>query len=327
MHFDEAKSVFESLFQNNMNEKDSLALLSELHQRGENYEEIAAAAEVMRSHAVTLTIPDALKENIIDVVGTGGDKSGSFNVSTAASLLLASCGSYVAKHGNRNITSQSGSADVLEVLGVNLNLSPDQQITLLQECGFTFLFAQNHHPVMKYIMPLRKKLNHRTIFNLLGPLTNPAYAKKQLLGVFGRSFIEPMVQALKELNSTQAMVVSSDDGMDEISVSDRTAYAQLKEGGIKQGEIHPNDYGISLAPLDAIQGGDAHRNANIIHDILNNREKGAKRDIVLLNSGVALWVDGQARDIQEGIQMAHDSIDSGKAFKKLTHILTTSQKL
>lgn len=327
MNFQEAKEAFERLFKNEMDSDEAKTFLVELYQRGESYEEIAAAADVMRSYSIPLEIPDTLRNQVIDVVGTGGDKSGSFNISTTVSFVLASIGSYVAKHGNRSITSKSGSADVLDILGINLNLNPEQQATMLQECGFCFMFAVNHHPAMKHIMPIRKSLDHRTIFNILGPLTNPAGARKKLLGVFAQEFIAKMAQALRELNASHAMVVSSKDGMDEISVSDITYYAHLKDGHITEGVFDPVHYGIKIAPFDSIKGGEAKENAQIIYDIFEGKEQGPKKDIVLVNAGVALMVDNKARDIQEGIEMAKEAIDSQKALEKLKSIIETSKKL
>jgi anthranilate phosphoribosyltransferase len=281
----------------------------------------------MQQHAVMLPIPKELQTKIIDNCGTGGDKSGSFNVSTTVSFVLAGAGSFVAKHGNRSITSKSGSADVLETLGVNLSLSPDQLVTLLEESGFAFMFAINHHPAMKHIMPIRKSLDHRTIFNILGPLTSPASVKKQLIGVFDASYIEKVAYALEQNQATSAMVVSSRDGMDEIVISSVTDYAELQNGKIYTGEINPERFGFSLAPFEAIKGGDANENAEILRGVLDGCIRGAKRDIVLLNASAALVVDGKARDMQDGIDMAKEAILSGKAISALNRVIEVSNKL
>lgn len=327
MNFQESKEAFEKLFSNNMSEAEAKALLVTLYERGESAEEIAAAAEVMRAHSIKLEMEDSLRDRLIDVVGTGGDKSGSFNVSSTVSLLLASRGCAVAKHGNRAITSNSGSADMLETLGINLNLSPENQLKMLQECGFTFMFAINHHPAMKYIMPIRKSLTHRTIFNILGPLTNPAGAKKYLLGVFDNAYIDKLARALMLLDTKKAYVVSSNDGMDEISVSDVTHYAKIEEGSISHGVLDPEEYGITLSSFEAIKGGDAKCNASITMDIINGLEKGAKRDIVLLNSAAALVANEDARDIKEGLEMAAEAIDSKQCARHLKKIIEVSNKL
>lgn len=327
MDFNSAKEAFNRLFENKMTDEEAKTLLFDLYNRGENADEIAAAAEVMRSHCLKLTLPDSLQEKVIDVVGTGGDKSGSFNISTTVSIVLASLECFVAKHGNRSITSKSGSADVLEQLGINLNLNPEQQVKMLEDGGFCFMFAQCHHPAMKYIMPIRKGLDHRTIFNILGPLTNPAGASKQLIGVFSKTFISKMAHALEKLDSQNVMVVSSKDGLDEISIGDVTCFAHLQNGSITEGEIDPANHGISLAPLEAIKGGDARENAQILYDLLKNETDQPKRDIVLLNAGAALYVEGRARDIQDGIEMAKEAIDSGNAFRKIQQLADISSKL
>jgi anthranilate phosphoribosyltransferase len=327
MHYSESLEVFEKLFSNQMSDDEAKELLVSLYERGESASEIAAAASVMRKHSIKLEIDESLKDKLIDVVGTGGDKSGSFNVSSTVSLVLSSMGCYVAKHGNRSITSKSGSADMLEALGINLNLSPDKQSSMLQECGFTFMFAQNHHPAMKYIMPIRKSLSHRSIFNILGPLTNPASASRYLLGVFDRSFITKMADALMLLDTKSAYVVSSRDGMDEVSVSDISYYAKIDHGSMIEGELNPEDFGIKLSQFDEIKGGEAKENAIITLNILDAQEKGAKRDIVVLNSALAFVSAGMARDIQDGIEIAKEALDSKKAREHLKKIIKVSHNL
>jgi len=322
------KERFTKLFEGKMSEAEAREFLVGLYKKGESAEDIATAAEVMRAFSVKLEIDEELRDKLIDIVGTGGDKSGSFNVSSTVALLLPALGSFVAKHGNRSITSKSGSADMLEALGINLNLTPDQQVQMLKETGFTFIFAINHHPAMKHIMPIRKSLPHRTIFNILGPLTNPAGAKKYLLGVFDRSFVPKLAGALAKMGAKRALVVSSFDGMDEISICAST-YAQFVENGEVSEEmtIDPREFGFDLAKKEEILGGDAEQNAMITGNILEGKERGAKRDMVLLNAGAALFVDGKATSIKEGIQMAAEAIDSGKAKKKLQEIIQVSQSL
>ncbi len=327
MDYNDAVMTFEKLFEGKMAENEAKELLVSLYHDGESAAEIAAAAKVMREHAVKLPVSKALQDKLIDNCGTGGDKSNSFNVSTTVSLLLAASGSYVAKHGNRSITSKSGSADMLEVLDINLNLSPTAQVKMLEEVGFTFMFAQNHHPAMKYIMPIRKSLPHRTIFNILGPLTNPAGVKKQLIGVFSDSYIHKISSALEILGSKSAMVVSSRDGMDEISICDISYATVLKEGRSEDIIIDPEAYGLNIAPKEAIEGGDAKENAIITQGILKGAIKDAKRDIVLINSAAALIVDGKARDIQEGLEIARDTLDTGKAWAHLEKIIKISNQL
>jgi len=318
------KEQFLKLFANELSAEQGRELLVNLYNSGESPEDVTAAVEVMRDNSVKLELPDDLREKIIDVVGTGGDKSGSFNISSTVSLLLASMGSYVAKHGNRSITSNSGSADMLEALGINLNLSPAQQTQMLQEVGFCFIFAINHHPAMKHIMPIRKSIDHRTIFNIMGPLTNPAGATKYLMGVFSPDFIDTMAETLLSLGTQRAFVVSSDDGMDEISLATTTQFAYVADGRISRGIVDPRLHGFKPAGKDEILGGDAVRNAKITRSIFDGTEQGAKRDIVLLNASYALFADGKARDIQDGIEMAKSAIDSDTASKHLEKIITVS---
>ena len=321
------KEQFEKLFNNEMSEQEARGFLVDLYEKGETSEDIAAAASVMRSHSIKLDLSDTLLENAIDIVGTGGDKSGSFNISTTVSLLLASMGCIVAKHGNRSITSNSGSTDVLEALGINLDLSIENKIKMLEKTGFCFFPATDHHPAMKHIMPIRKSIDHRTIFNILGPLTNPAGAQKYLLGVFDPSFIRRMADALVELGAKRAYVVSSHDGMDEIGIAGKSAFAFVENGTVTEGEIDPEAYGFTLAPKEAIQGGDAAFNAQITRDILAGKEQGAKRDIVVLNAAFALFANGGMKDIAEAISLIETQLDSGKAFEHLNFIVEVSNKL
>ena len=318
------REKFEKLFNNELSSDEARQFLIDLYEKGETAEEIAIAASVMREHSVKLPISDELREKAIDVVGTGGDKSGSFNISTTVALLLASMGKTVAKHGNRSITSNSGSADLLEALGINLNLSPQQQVEMLEKTGFCFIFAVNHHPAMKHIMPIRKSIEHRTIFNLLGPLTNPAGAKKYLLGVFHPDYIERMANALLELDITRAFVVSSNDGMDEISLATTTPFAYVEGGKISKGLINPSEYGFKMASKEEILGGSAVENAVITREIFVGVEKGAKLDILLLNTAFALFADGGVRDMKEALDMARDAIDSGKAMGHLEYMVEVS---
>lgn len=322
------KADFEALFEHKMSDEEMREFLLSLSLNAQTSSKmIATAAEVMRRHSIILEVPAELKPKLIDVVGTGGDKSGSFNVSSTVALLLAASGAYVAKHGNRSITSKSGSADVLEYLGVKLDLTLEQSSTLLQECGFTFLFAQYHHPAMKFIMPIRRSIPEKTIFNILGPLTNPVGLSKILLGVFDEVFVPKMAEAARELGMQSAIVVSSREKMDEISISDITYAGHLKNGGIEYFEIDPQMLGIKKVPFEAILGGEAERNAEILTDILNNRSTEAQRDMVLINAAYALVAEGMARDAQEALEIARDTLLSGKASEKLKQIVSVSSKL
>lgn len=328
MTYGEAKEAFDRLFRQEMDAAQMRALLLEMKlDEATPVGSIAAAAAVMRDNAIALPVPESLKPKLIDIVGTGGDKSGSFNVSTTTSILCASAGAYVAKHGNRSITSKSGSADVLEALGIRLDLSLAQTATMLEETGFAFMFAQNHHPAMKFIMPVRKSISEKTVFNVLGPLTNPASVEKFLLGVFHKSFVPKLAEALKLNGATSAIVVSAEEGMDEISISGITHAARLKNGDIDYFEIDPEVYGLNRAPFEAILGGDAAMNADILVNVLSGKAEPAQRDIVLLNAAAALEADGMARDIQEGFEMVREAIGSGKAKAKLQQIIEVSSKL
>ena len=325
--FSKAKLKFDDIFENRLSDDAVKKYLVELYKRGETAEEIASAASAMRDHMIPLNLDQKLTEKLIDNCGTGGDKSNSFNVSTTVSILLAACGCKVAKHGNRSITSKSGSADMLETIGVNLNISVENQIIMLEKTGFAFMFAQNHHPAMKHIMPIRKSLEHRTIFNMLGPLSNPANVKKQLIGVFDKSYVPIIAEALSKLQTKRAMVVSSADGMDEISISDVTHAAFVERGNINEFILDPREYGFDLYPKEDILGGDASYNAQITKDILSGKINGAKRDIVLINTAAALLVEGLVSSTEEGIEIAKDTIDNGRAISKLEEIIKVSNEL
>ena len=325
--FSKARLKFDDIFENRLEAKEIREYLIELYNRGETAEEIASAAAAMREHMIHLALPQNIQEELIDNCGTGGDKSNSFNISTTVSILLSACGCKVAKHGNRSITSNSGSADMLEALGVNLSLTIPKQIEMLEKCGFVFMFAINHHPAMKHIMPIRKSIEHRTIFNILGPLSNPASVHKQLIGVFDKEYVPKIAQALAKLNTKKAIVVSSADGMDELSISDITYCAFVERGKVNEFTIDPREYGFDLYPKSEITGGDANQNAQITKGILDGSITGAKKDIVLLNAGVALLVDGKVNSTEEGIDMARDAINNGKALEKLDDIIKISNSL
>ena len=328
MTYDDVKRRFVSLFNHEMSDNEMREfLLSMKLDAHTSVEAIAAAAEVMRSNAIELPISEELRLMAVDVVGTGGDKIGSFNISSTVALLVSACGCSVAKHGSRSITSKSGSADMFEELGIRLDLSIKNSARLLEESGFTFMFAQNHHPAMKFIVPVRKSIPDKTIFNILGPLTNPAGVKKSLLGVFDKSFVPKMAEALKINGAVSTMVVSSSEGMDEISISDITYASQLKDGIVHEFEIDPLEYGIKRVPLSAIIGGDAKENAKILHNIFDKKSTDAQRDIVLINAATALMVDGSARDIQDGLEISRETINNGKAKEKLKKIIEISNKL
>jgi anthranilate phosphoribosyltransferase len=325
--FNRTKLKFDDIFENRLTDNEVREYLIELYKKGETAQDIAGAASAMREHMLHLDLPVELQEQLIDNCGTGGDKSNSFNISTTVSILLSACGSKVAKHGNRSITSNSGSADMLEALGINLTLTIPKQIELLKQTGFVFMFAINHHPAMKHIMPIRKSIPHRTIFNILGPLSNPASVHKQLIGVFDKNYVPTIAEALTKLNTKRAMVVSSADGMDEISISDVTYCAFVERGSVHQFTLDPREYGFDLYDKSEILGSDAKENAKITRAILDGSITGAKRDIVVLNTAVALLVDGKVNSTEEGIAMASDVINSNKAIEKLEQIIKVSNTL
>lgn len=324
--FNETKVIFDNIFENKLSHDEIKEYFLELYERGETASELAGAASSMRDYLIPLPISEELRAKSIDIVGTGGDKSYSFNISTTVSILLAAAGCFVAKHGNRSVTSKSGSADMLEALGINLNLSLENSAQMLEETGFAFMFAANHHPAMKYITPVRKTIPNRTIMNIIGPLCNPAGVRKQVIGVFHKDYINKIATALDMLDCKRAMVLSSNDGMDEISVSDVTHATLLDNGKITDIEINPENYGIAFSSKDDIVGEGPVFNAKLTSDILSKKIVGAKLDIVLLNAAAALIVDEKARDFQDGIQIARDTIRSGLAQEKLNQIIKLSQR-
>lgn len=289
------------------------AFLLGLRVKGETVEEIAGGVRALLSAANRI---QPRVDGCVDIVGTGGDCTGTFNISSAAALVAAGAGAVVAKHGNRSVSSKSGSADVFEALGLDLSLTPQEAESCLEENGFAFLFAPVYHPAMRYAGPVRRQLGVRTLFNLLGPLANPASASSMVLGVCDRSLLTFMAETLRELGVVHALVVSGHDGTDEISISGATEFCELKDGQLSSGIMTPEQFGLKSAPLSAISGGTPADNARMIEDILAGRQ-GATRDIVLFNAGATLYVSGRAASIAEGISMARHSIDSGAARKKL----------
>ena len=284
-----------------------------LRMKGETVDEVTAAASVMRELSTKVKAPE---KNLVDTCGTGGDASGSFNISTASTFVVAAAGAHVAKHGNRSVSSKSGSADVLEAAGVNLDLNPDQVSECIHNVGVGFLFAVKHHGAMKHAIGPRKEMGVRTIFNVLGPLTNPAAAPNQVIGVFSKEWVEPLAQVLKQLGSRHVMVVHAEDGMDEISIGSDTFVAELKDGEVKTYVIKPEDFGMKRANLSEIKAADAEDSLAIIKTVLANQECPAK-DIVCLNAGAAIYVSGIANSLQAGIDKAKKVIANGSAAKKL----------
>ncbi len=289
------------------------SFLTALKMKGESNTEIVAGAKVMREKASTITIDNPVT---LDTCGTGGDKSGTFNISTAVAVIAAAGGVSVVKHGNRSVSSKCGCADVLEESGVNIGLQPEQVKTCVDEIGIGFLFAPTFHSAMRHVGPVRKTLGMRTIFNILGPLSNPANATYQLVGVFEESLLAVYGNALKELGVKRAMVVHGSDGLDEITISGQTKVCELKDGSLSYYSIKPEDFGLKSAPLDQIKGGDKALNAQILKELFAGKE-GPMRDVLLLNAGAAFYTCGKAASIEFGVQMAAKIIDSGHAAEKL----------
>lgn len=298
------------------------AFLTGLRIKGETIEEITGAARIMRDKAITIKAP----EGVLDTCGTGGDMSHTFNISSTTAIVVSACGVPVAKHGNRSVSSQSGSADLLETLGVKIDLSPEKVETCLFETSFGFLFAPLFHPAMKYAIGPRKEMGIRTIFNILGPLTNPAGARRQLLGVFADNLTETLAMVLGNLGAIDAMVIHGEDGLDEISISDATKVSRFKDGRVENFFVAPEDFGIRRKEIDLIRGGNKEENAIITLSILKG-ERGPKRDIVLMNSAAALMVAGKAEDFRTALLIAADAIDSGVASEKLEEVKKVSNSL
>ena len=293
-----------------------------LRMKGETIAEIAAAAGVMRKLASGVDIGGL--DNAVDIVGTGGDASGTFNVSTASMFVAAAAGCHVAKHGNRSVSSTSGSADALETAGLRLDLSPDQVARCVREVGVGFMFAPGHHSAMKHAIGPRREMGVRTIFNVLGPLTNPAGVPNQLLGVFSDDLLEPLAEVLQRLGSRHVMVVHSQDGLDEISIGDKTNVAELKDGAVRRFSIQPEDFGISRSPLSAIQVEGPDASVRMIIDVLDNKS-GPARDIVVLNAGAAIYVAGLADSLKDGMARADAAIASGEARNRLDRLVVLTQ--
>ena len=292
------------------------ALLIGLQLKGETIDEITGFVKAMREKAAIIPCQ---KDDLVDTCGTGGDMSGTFNISTLTGMVASAGGCQVAKHGNRSVSSQCGSADLLKALGLKIDISTDQVAKCIDELGFGFLFAPLLHKAMKYAIGPRREIGVRTIFNILGPMTNPAGAKRQLMGVFDGDLTEPLANVLNRLGSSHVMVVHGNDGLDEITLTDKTKVSELKEGQVKTYYIEPEQFGFKRTTLNELKGGDPEKNAKIALSLLDG-EKGPRRDMVLLNAGAVMYVGGKTKTIQEGIQRAAEAIDSRKAMDKLEYL-------
>ncbi len=327
----EAEQVMERVLSGRATDAQIFALLSGLRDKTETLDEIVGFAKAMRRHAKPIFLPgqSTVDKALVDTCGTGGDGSGTFNVSTVAAFVVAGAGVRVAKHGNRSISSRCGSADVLEQLGARIDLAPDSVRRSIESVGIGFLFAPALHTATRFAMLARRKLKARTVFNLLGPLTNPAGASAQLVGVYDKDLTELMAQALGELGVRRAFVVHGDDGLDEISISGVTHVAEVQGGRVRSFTVTPADFGLRGAPLEEIRGGDAKQNAEIVHKILGRsmlyRDFGPHREIVLANAAAALVAAGRSANFLEGVRLAAHSIDSGAARERLDAFVAFSQ--
>ena len=318
---DEAAAAMNEIMEGEATPAQLSAFVTALRLKGETADEIAGMARVMREKSLHVRADGPL----VDTCGTGGDASGSFNISTTAAFVVAGAGVKVAKHGNRAMSGACGSADVLEALGVNIALEPERIGAAIAEVGIGFIFAPTVHTAMKHAQPVRRRLRHRTVFNLLGPLTNPAGVEAQVVGVFDRRWLEPMAQALGALGVARAFVLHSRDGLDEASLSDVTDFVELRDGESRRGEFNPKDFGLPRAPREALAGGDAQTNAKIIERILAG-EPGPPRDVVLLNTSLALVAAGLAGDFREGVEQAAKAIDSGAARDRLRALVEFTRR-
>ena len=322
--YDEAYTVMNEIMSGETSPTQNaafLAALSTKSARAETTDEIAGCAAAMRAHATQVKTG----MDVLEIVGTGGDNAGSFNISTTAALITAAGGVKVAKHGNRAASSLCGTADCLEALGVNIDQSPEKCIELLNEVGMCFFFAQKYHTSMKYVGPIRKELGFRTVFNILGPLTNPASPNMQLLGVYDDYLVEPLAQVLVSLGIKRGMVVYGTDKLDEISLSSSTKICEIKDGWYRTSVINPEDFGFAKCTKDDLKGGTPEENARITRGLLNG-DKGPKRDAVLLNAGAALYIGGKADSMKEGVKLAAELIDSGKALETLDKFIEVSNR-
>ena len=316
---EEAAGAFEQMMAGEATPSQMGALLMGLRVRGETVDEITGAVSAMRAKMLRVNAPP----DAIDVVGTGGDASGSFNISTCAALIVAGAGVPVAKHGNRALSSRSGAADVLAALGVKIDLTADAVGRCIREAGIGFMFAPAHHPAMKNVAATRVELGTRTIFNLLGPLANPAGVRRQMIGVFSKQWTQPLAQVLKNLGAERIWVVHGSDGLDEITTSGPTSVAALEDGAVKTFEIAPEEFGLRKVKPEALRGGDAAANAKAVQNVLEGKES-AFRDVALFNAAAALIVAGRAKNLKAGLELAAHSVDSGEAEGRLDRLIVVS---
>ncbi|OMH41084.1 anthranilate phosphoribosyltransferase [Desulfurobacterium indicum] len=322
LSYDETRELFRKIMDGEFTPAQIAGILVALRMKGETTEEIAGAASAMREKSRKVNLPDSLKEKIVDTCGTGGDLKGTFNVSTTVAFVLAAGGVPVAKHGNRSVSSKCGSADILEALGIRIDLSPEDVGRCIEETGFGFMFAPVFHPAMANVIKPRKELGVRTVFNILGPLTNPAGAKRQLMGIFDGELSEKIAGVLSKLGVKKACIVHGYDGMDEITICERTKVTELSNGDIKSYVIAPEDFGFERAKIEDIAAADSlEENKNMIESILKGEDRSARKDMVAINAGFGFYVAGKVDTPSDGIKLSVDLLDSGKPFEVLRKVI------
>lgn len=322
LSYEESETVMNEIMSGSASPVQMSSYLTALSLKGETIDEITGSASGMRANCIKLLH----NMDVLEIVGTGGDGANSFNISTTASIVISACGVPVAKHGNRAASSKCGAADVLEALGVNINVSPEKSQQLLSDINICFLFAQNYHISMKYVAPIRKELGIRTVFNVLGPLSNPAGANMELMGVYDEKLLYPLARVMQNLGVKKGMVVYGEDKLDEISISAETKVCEIEGDNLKTYTIKPEDFGYKMADKKELAGGYPPENAEITRNILNGTDKGAKKDAVCLNAGAALYIAGKAESIYEGVKMAEECIKNGSAYKQLEKFIQESNK-
>ncbi len=328
LSYEDAQALFSSIMEGTLSDVQIAAILVSLRMKGESDEEIAGAASVMREKSKKVPLDEDLRRKVVDTCGTGGDLKGTFNVSTATALVVASCNVPVAKHGNRSVSSRCGSADILEAFGVKIELEPEQVAECIKRTNFGFMFAPKFHPAMAFVARTRKELGIRTIFNVLGPLTNPAGALKHLMGVYDASLTEKIAKVLVKLGVEKAFVVHGEDGTDEITVCDATKVTEVNRGDIRSYTVYPEDFGFNRAKFENIKGGETlEENVEVLRKLLKGEDRSPKKDMLVINSAFALLAAEVVRDVNEGVKLATQVIEAGKPYEKLCQVVKVSHEV
>ncbi len=328
LSYEDAQALFSSIMEGTLSDVQIAAILVSLRMKGESDEEIAGAASVMREKSKKVPLDEDLRRKVVDTCGTGGDLKGTFNVSTATALVVASCNVPVAKHGNRSVSSRCGSADILEAFGVKIELEPEQVAECIKRTNFGFMFAPKFHPAMAFVARTRKELGIRTIFNVLGPLTNPAGALKHLMGVYDASLTEKIAKVLVKLGVEKAFVVHGEDGTDEITVCDATKVTEVNRGDIRSYTVYPEDFGFNRAKFEDIKGGETlEENVEVLRKLLKGEDRSPKKDMLVINSAFALLAAEVVRDVNEGVKLATQVIEAGKPYEKLCQVVKVSHEV